>query len=93
VLDRASGAVVKKNPRFVIILKTWCRIVTALLAQISVLTSNVSAEVEIILRATSHLPAKPIPLEAFSSNKDMGRVLIRRGGETISAGIVLKVLK
>ena len=30
--------------------------------------------------------AKPIPIEPFSVNKDMGRILIRRGGETIAAG-------
>ena len=29
-----------------------------------------------------------IPLETFASNKDMGRVLIRRGGETIAAGML-----
>ena len=27
-----------------------------------------------------------IPLEPFSTNKEMGRILIRRGGETIAAG-------
>lgn len=29
---------------------------------------------------------RPIPLEPFTTNKDMGRILIRRGGETIGAG-------
>lgn len=29
---------------------------------------------------------KGIPLETFSANKDMGRILLRRGGETIAAG-------
>jgi elongation factor 1 alpha-like protein len=27
-----------------------------------------------------------IPLEPFATNKEMGRILIRRGGETIAAG-------
>ncbi|KAG1756068.1 P-loop containing nucleoside triphosphate hydrolase protein [Suillus lakei] len=68
-LDRASGVVMKKNPR--------------------VLTKGTSAEVEISLRAGTLsgpvLSARPIPLEPFSVNKDMGRILVRRGGETISA--------
>ncbi|KAF9008790.1 EF Tu GTP binding domain-containing protein [Cyathus striatus] len=57
-----------------------------------VLTKGTSAEVEIALRATSVgvLP-RGIPLEPFSANKDMGRILIRRGGETIAAGIVLDI--
>lgn len=72
-LDRASGAVVKNSPR--------------------VLTKSTSAEVRITLRtATMSGPssrAQPIPLEPFAVNKDMGRILVRRGGETIAAGIVL----
>ncbi|KIK30832.1 hypothetical protein PISMIDRAFT_26557 [Pisolithus microcarpus 441] len=74
--DRASGSVVKKNPR--------------------VLSRGTSAEVEITLRAgtlsTPSAVARPIPLEPFSVNKDMGRILVRRGGETIAAGIVLSVI-
>ncbi|KAI6004124.1 EF Tu GTP binding domain-containing protein [Pisolithus albus] len=69
-IDRASGSVVKKNPR-----------------RVSLCTS---AEVEISLRAgTLSAPSavvRPIPLEPFSVNKDMGRILVRRGGETIAAG-------
>lgn len=58
-----------------------------------VLTKNVSAEVEISLRSTGNTVApKGIPLEQFSTNKDMGRILLRRGGETIAAGIVLEIL-
>lgn len=49
-----------------------------------------SAEVQITLRGgTLSAPsatARPIPLEPFSINKDMGRVLVRHGGETIAAG-------
>ena len=29
-----------------------------------------------------------IPLEKYSSNKDLGRVIVRREGSTIAAGIV-----
>jgi len=55
-----------------------------------VLTKGTSAEVQIVLR-TSTLSgtssvARTIPLETFAVNKDMGRILIRRGGETIGAG-------
>ena len=52
-----------------------------------VLQKGVTATVELSLRA---LPGSSrtatIPLETASSNKEMGRVLIRRGGETIAAG-------
>lgn len=58
----------------------------------SVLTKNSSAEVQISLRAAVGTVAKPIPLEPFSANKDMGRILIRREGESIGAGIVLSIL-
>ncbi|KAG8847044.1 Hsp70 suppressor, GTPase facilitates ribosomal subunit dissociation [Tulasnella sp. 330] len=43
---------------------------------------------------TLHAPtAKPvsIPIEPFAINKDMGRILLRRGGETIAAGIVSEI--
>ena len=33
-----------------------------------------------------------IPLEPFSTNKEMGRILIRRGGETIAAGKYIRQL-
>lgn len=50
-----------------------------------------SAEVHITLRTTSMSgPAarvQPIPLETFAVNKDMGRLLLRRGGETVAAGL------
>ncbi|KAG6850054.1 hypothetical protein H0H93_001870 [Arthromyces matolae] len=55
-----------------------------------VLTKGISAEVEITLRTTSlsgPATARPIPLEPFTVNKDMGRILIRRGGETIGAAM------
>ncbi|OBZ76119.1 HBS1-like protein [Grifola frondosa] len=74
-LDRSSGNVTKNNPR--------------------VLVKNSYAEVEITIRTSSYSGAvsstRPIPLEPFAVNKEMGRILVRRGGETISAGIVLDI--
>lgn len=54
------------------------------------MTRGTSAEIEITLRGdsisgTSTVP-RPIPIEPFAVNKDMGRILLRRGGETIAAG-------
>jgi len=76
ILDRATGTTIKKNPR--------------------VLTKNTSAEVQIMLRnntlSSPSARVQSIPLEPFSVNKDMGRILVRRGGETIGAGIVLEIL-
>ncbi|KIJ70436.1 hypothetical protein HYDPIDRAFT_172254 [Hydnomerulius pinastri MD-312] len=76
-LDRAVGSVMKKSPR--------------------VLTKGISAEIEITLRGDSisgpGAVARPIPIEPFSVNKDMGRILLRRGGVTIAAGIVLETLQ
>jgi hypothetical protein len=69
-LDRATGAVLKARPR--------------------VLARGASAEVTIALRAASlsgpATRARGVPLEPFAANKDMGRVLVRRGGETVAAG-------
>ena len=51
------------------------------------LTKGVSAEVQITLRSAGGTgKAYSVPLETFAANKEMGRVLIRRGGETIAAG-------
>ena len=59
------------------------------------LTKSASAEVQITLRSPAYSgPAtivQPIPLEPFSVNKEMGRILIRRGGETIAAGKFLSL--
>ncbi|KII95934.1 hypothetical protein PLICRDRAFT_99081 [Plicaturopsis crispa FD-325 SS-3] len=75
IVDRAAGTVIKKNPR--------------------VLTKGASAEVQIALRtgtlSGSASGARPIPLERFAVSKEMGRVLIRRGGETVAAGMSLHV--
>ncbi|KIM45903.1 hypothetical protein M413DRAFT_296917 [Hebeloma cylindrosporum] len=74
-IDRASGEVLKTNPR--------------------VLGKGTSAEVQIALRNTqvsgAAAVARGIPLETFRNNKEMGRILIRRGGETIAAGVVLEI--
>jgi elongation factor 1 alpha-like protein len=87
-LDRTSGTVVKQNPRSVIFLIILSKNLTN--SRISVLTKGTSAEVQISIRAASvsgsSSAARPIPVESFSSNKDMGRILIRRGGDTIGAG-------
>ena len=53
------------------------------------LTKGTSAEVQIVLRSTvvsGISSTSRIPLETFAANKDMGRILLRRGGETIAAG-------
>jgi len=53
-----------------------------------VLTKGVSAEVQIALRSAGGTgKAYSVPLETFATNKEMGRVLIRRGGETVAAGM------
>ncbi|KAF8609529.1 hypothetical protein BDV93DRAFT_602188 [Ceratobasidium sp. AG-I] len=73
-MDRATGAVIKRNPR--------------------VLPKASSAKVTITLRASSsgsNARAVSIPLEPFAVNKEMGRILLRRGGETIAAGIVTEI--
>lgn len=60
-----------------------------------VLQKGTTALVEITLRASSSNPAARspvIPLETAVDNKEMGRVLIRRGGETIAAGVVEAIL-
>ncbi|KAF8165066.1 EF Tu GTP binding domain-containing protein [Crassisporium funariophilum] len=73
--DRATGKALKANPR--------------------VLTKGTSAEVQIAVRSTSVAGSasstRGMPLDTFASNKDMGRILIRRGGETIAAGVVLEI--
>ncbi|TFK73002.1 hypothetical protein BDN72DRAFT_835319 [Pluteus cervinus] len=75
-LDKGSGKVVKSNPR--------------------VLSKGLSAEVQISLRTSSLSGSvstvKSIPIEPFSVNKEMGRILLRRGGETIAAGVVLALV-
>ncbi|TDL29764.1 hypothetical protein BD410DRAFT_40053 [Rickenella mellea] len=75
IRDRVTGAATKTSPRM--------------------LQKSTSADVQVTLRTSSmsgpSARAQPIPIEPFAVNKDMGRVLLRRGGETIAAGIVLDV--
>ncbi|CCA67208.1 related to translation elongation factor HBS1 protein [Serendipita indica DSM 11827] len=74
-LDRVTGVVLKAKPR--------------------VLTKGMSGKIRITIRAgsiseTAGLASfSRLPVETFKTNKDMGRVLLRRDGETIAAGIIL----
>ncbi|KAG8964732.1 Hsp70 suppressor, GTPase facilitates ribosomal subunit dissociation [Tulasnella sp. 419] len=77
ILDRSSGAVIKERPR--------------------VLAKSSSAIIHVSLRSGTSLSgavskAVSIPIEPFSVNKEMGRILLRRGGETIAAGIVTEII-
>ncbi|GAA6024909.1 hypothetical protein JCM11491_005520 [Sporobolomyces phaffii] len=56
------------------------------------LAKHSSAQVLVQLRPAPGIRSSAIPLEPFAVNKSMGRVLFRRGGETVAAGIVLKCL-
>ncbi|RHZ72463.1 hypothetical protein Glove_242g84 [Diversispora epigaea] len=38
------------------------------------------------------LSNRSIPLETFEDNKELGRIMLRKGGETIAAGIVKKLI-
>ena len=86
-LDRATGAVLKSNPRYIPSYKSCFQ---PFIHEIHrVLTKGTSAEVQIVLRPTvvsGISSTSRIPLETFLANKDMGRILLRRGGETIAAG-------
>ncbi|CAG8600773.1 12930_t:CDS:10 [Funneliformis mosseae] len=46
-------------------------------------SSNAIVEIE--------LSNRPIPLETFKENKELGRIMLRKGGETVAAGIVTNV--
>ncbi|KAF9114640.1 HBS1-like protein [Mortierella sp. AM989] len=50
------------------------------------LGKNTTAMVEIKLNG------RAIPLETFKDSKELGRVMLRKGGETVAAGIVTKIL-
>lgn len=39
------------------------------------------------------LTQRMIPLETFKENKQLGRILLRKGGETVAAGVVDEVRK
>ncbi|KAJ7067973.1 P-loop containing nucleoside triphosphate hydrolase protein [Mycena amicta] len=58
-----------------------------------VLAKASSAEVQITLRAPgASAVARPIAVEPYAVNKAMGRILIRREGETIAAGVVMAIV-
>ncbi|KAE8540977.1 hypothetical protein D1P53_002330 [Cryptococcus gattii VGV] len=57
-----------------------------------VLQKGATAMVELSLRPSSAGRISSIPLETATDNKEMGRVLIRRNGETIAAGMVMELL-
>ncbi|KAF9927049.1 HBS1-like protein [Mortierella alpina] len=50
------------------------------------LGKNTTAMVEI------KLSGRAIPLETFKDSKELGRVMLRKGGETVAAGIVTNIL-
>ncbi|CAO3640610.1 unnamed protein product [Cunninghamella blakesleeana] len=50
------------------------------------LSKGATAKVKIQL---SH---RPIPLETFKDNKQLGRIMLRKGGETVAAGVVDEIL-
>lgn len=84
VLDRGTGEVLKRFPRYVSLLS---REIVELILRFyyRMLTKGTSARIQVQLRPlTSGVSRKTlIPLETFATNKSMGRVLFRRGGETI----------
>jgi elongation factor 1 alpha-like protein len=49
------------------------------------LTGNCSAMVDIMV-------SKPIPLETYKDNRELGRFMMRVGGNTIAAGMVTQIL-
>ncbi|BGP24966.1 hypothetical protein JCM10295v2_003886 [Rhodotorula toruloides] len=58
------------------------------------LPKNSSARIRVQLRnAATGGRSDAIPIEPFAVNKAMGRVLFRRNGETVAAGIVLETLQ
>ena len=50
-----------------------------------VLTGNCSAVVELNV-------GKPIPVELYRTNRELGRFMLRTGGHTIAAGMVTELL-
>ena len=49
------------------------------------LTGNQSAVVEIIV-------SRPIPLELYKNYRELGRFMLRSGGNTLAAGMVTEIL-
>ncbi|KAG2202156.1 hypothetical protein INT46_005794 [Mucor plumbeus] len=50
------------------------------------LTKGTTAKIQI------KLAQRPIPLETFKDNKQMGRIMLRKDGETVAAGVVNEIL-
>lgn len=49
------------------------------------LTKGMTAKVQI------KLSQRPIPLETFKDNKQLGRIMLRKDGETVAGGVVNQV--
>ncbi|KAG1502354.1 hypothetical protein G6F47_001239 [Rhizopus delemar] len=50
------------------------------------LTKGMTAKIQV------KLSQRAIPLETFKDNKQLGRIMLRKGGETIAAGVVTEIL-
>ncbi|CEP16061.1 hypothetical protein [Parasitella parasitica] len=50
------------------------------------LTKGMTAKIQI------KLTQRPIPLESFKDNKHLGRIMLRKDGETVAAGVVNEIL-
>ncbi|KAI8975255.1 P-loop containing nucleoside triphosphate hydrolase protein [Mycotypha africana] len=50
------------------------------------ITRNMTATVEV------QMSQRAIPLETFKDNKQLGRIVLRRGGDTVAAGVVTEIL-
>lgn len=50
------------------------------------LTKGTTAKVQV------KLSQRTIPLETFKDSKQMGRIMLRKGGETVAAGVVTEVI-
>ncbi|KAI9257022.1 P-loop containing nucleoside triphosphate hydrolase protein [Helicostylum pulchrum] len=50
------------------------------------LTKGMTAKIQI------KLSQRPIPLETFKDNKQLGRIMLRKDGETVAAGVVNDIL-
>jgi elongation factor 1 alpha-like protein len=78
LVDRTSGSIIKKNPR--------------------VLSKGMTAKIRITVRggtlsdASGGVTTSKLAVETFKDNKDMGRVILRRSGETIAAGMLINPL-
>ena len=87
-LDKATGEVIKTNPRYTKLSRRYLRFLASecLLAG-RMISRGMSARVRIQVRPSgSSVNSNAIPLETFAVNKAMGRILLRRGGETVAAG-------